>query len=246
MNKKAIISISVITIALLILPIPGITEQTLSPVNSYTISVPGRSFAGGLTFDGSTLWISAQSVCDPDRFLKYSLSGELLETIISTREGNPGGGMAFDGTDLYNLNYNTNMNTGLQSIDRFSLQGKFLDAIPAAGEYNTFGLTWNGNGFYQGYSPTVVSKSKIYQLDAARQEVKHATVSFYVRGLAWDGSYLWVNSGDSQKVYKLDTDFNIVQTYTTTVPLADITWANGSLWGVETNVNRLHQFVLPQ
>jgi hypothetical protein len=31
-----------------------------------------------------------------------------------------------------------------------------------------------------------------------------------------------------------------------TVPLADITWANGSLWGVEANANRLHQFILSQ
>ena len=243
MSTKNISIISIFTIALLGLTLPGIAEQSLSPANSYQISVPSQSFAGGLTFDGSALWISVQSICDPDRFLKYSLSGELLDTIISTREGNPGGGMAFDGTALYNLNYNTSMNTGLQAIDRFSLDGEFIDAIPAAGGYNTFGLTWNGNGFYQGHSPTVTSKSKIYQLDANRQEIKHTTVSFYVNGLAWDGSYLWVSLGDSRKVHKLDTKFNILQTYTTTVPLADITWANGSLWGVEKNANHLHQFV---
>jgi hypothetical protein len=138
------------------------------------------------------------------------------------------------------------MNTGLQSIDRFSLKGEFLDAAPAAGGYNTFGLTWNGKGLYQGHSPTVVSKSKIYQLDANRQEVKQTTVSFYVRGLAWDGSHLWVSSGKSREVYQLDPEFKIIQTYTTVVPLADITWADGSLWGVETNANRLHKFVLPQ
>jgi hypothetical protein len=245
MNKKRIIMTHLVVIILLALPTPSLADQTLSPARSYTVDVPSRSTAGGITFDGSVLWISVQSVCDPDRFVKYSLTGELLETIISPREGNPGGGMAFDGTSVYNLNYNTNMNTGLQAIDRFSLQGDFLDSAPAAGGYNTFGLTWNGNGFYQGHSPSVVDKSKIYQLDANRQEQKQTTVDFYVRGLAWDGSSLWVSSGKSGNVYQLNRRLKPVKTYTTTVPLADITWANGSLWGVEANANRLHQFVLP-
>ena len=223
----------------------GQMAGTLSPVKSYQISVPSRSFAGGLTFDGTSLWVSAQSVCDPARLQKYSLSGNPLETLLSSRGGNMGGGLAFDGTRLYNLNYNTNMNTGFHTIDRFSRSGDFMDETPAAGgPYNVFGLTWDGDGLYQGHSPTVKPRSMIYQLDANRREIKHATLPFYTRGLAWDGTHLWVSTGKSRKVYELDADLNILRVYNSTVALADITWANGKLWGIESNANRLHQFVI--
>lgn len=217
--------------------------EILTPRNSYPVKVPSRSFAGGLTFDGSSLWISAQSVCDPARLQKYSLQGELQETFLSPRGGNMGGGLAFDGTSLYNLNYNTNMGRGFHTIDRLSSQGEFLDEASAAGgPYNTFGLTWNGNGFYQGHSPTVKQSSTIYQLDVNRQVLSNKSLPFYTRGLAWDGNHLWVSTGKFRKVYELDADLKILRVYTTTVALADITWANGGLWGLESNANRLHQF----
>ena len=67
-------------------------------------------------------------------------------------------------------------------------------------------------------------------------------MSFYTRGLAWDGTYLWVSTGKFKTLHKLDANMQVVQIYETTLPLAGITFANGALWGIEANNNQLHRF----
>lgn len=221
-------------------PVSDEQRGVLRPVKSYDMRIPAT--IGGLAFDGSSLWMSAQSM-GSDFFLRYSLEGTLQRTIVSSRGGNPAGGLAYDGKHLYNLNYGTNMGTGRGTIDRFTLEGKFLDAKPALGGRNTFGLVWNGKGFFQAHSPTVSLNSKIYKLDASRKEVGHVNVPFYVSGLAWDGENLWASSSTKRMLYELDPkSFKVVRQRKTSVALHDITWAKGNLYGTEANRNKLHKF----
>jgi len=225
-------------------PTSAIPDGPLAPIETYKADVPKRSSACGVAFDGKHLWVAAQSVCDPDRFQKYSLDGKLLDTVIWDRGGNTGGGLTCDGKYLYNLNYNTNMGTGFNTIDKVTVFGELIDSTPAAGgPHNTFGLVWNGSGFFQGHSPTVRPKSTIYRLDANRNVIAGESKPFYTRGLAWDGQHLWASIGRDKKIYVLDRQLMIVKKIETTVPIGDIVWAGGTLWGIEHNGNRIHKLV---
>lgn len=223
-------------------PRTAIPNGPLAPVETYQADVPKKSSACGIAFDGTHLWVAAQSVCDPDRFQKYSLDGRLRDTVIWDRGGNTGGGLTHDGKYLYNLNYNTNMGTGFNTIDKVTVFGELIDSTPAAGgPHNTFGLAWNGSGFFQGHSPTVRPKSTIYRLDANRKVLASQNKPFYTAGLAWDGQNLWAATGRDKKIYVLDSQLMIVKMIETTVPLKDLVWAGGVLWGIEQNANRIHR-----
>ena len=216
--------------------------QTLEIDATYVIDSADGTFALGLTYDGSSLWISAQSGAQ-DRLKQYSVAGQLLQSLdISPRGGNPGGGLAFDGVYLYALNYGL---SGFNTIDRFTTDAVFIDAVTASGiGYNTFGIVWNGSGFYQGNSPSVISPSTIFLLDADRQQVSSSVVSFYVSGLAWDGSNVWACDSINNKLLKLDANLQVLLEFDTPVSLKDITWASGGLMGPRTKRKSTSQVYL--
>ncbi len=215
----------------------------LTPDRSYELEVPEGFGASVLAFDGESLWVGAQAFQGPGLFQKYSLDGELLADFKSRRRGHVVGGLTFDGESLHSLSYNTRLNGGRQGIDEFTLGGAVVKQHKAAGgPHNTFGLAWNGKGFYQGHSPTVRPRSVIYRLDARGRVVSARKMPFYTRGLAFDGKYLWVSTSQYRKLYVLDSRLDVVEVFDTEMPLAGITWANGALWGLEHNSSRLHRF----
>ncbi len=229
----------------------GAVDKRLEPAATFEID-GAKGHAGGLTFDGAALWVSAQS--GRDRLLRYSLEGKLLQEVHCERGGNVGGGMTYDGKHLYVLDYATKYSNVRRregdlfdrhgEIARLKTNGTFVDATPLPkDEFNTFGLVSTGEFFFHGHSPTVRDSSAICKLDSSLRIVEKKQVPFYTRGLAWNGRHLWVSS--RRRVYKLDQDLRIVGSYVPAVPLADITWAKGALWAVESNTNRLHRFALP-
>jgi hypothetical protein len=95
---------------------------------------------------------------------------------------------------------------------------------------------------YYGHSPTVRPSATIYKIGADFKVSKVTEVPFYVRGLASDGKSIWCST--MKEIHRLDKDFRILETYLPIVPLADISWADGALWGVEHNKNRIHRFTI--
>ena len=88
---------------------------------------------------------------------------------------------------------------------------------------------------------THVGFRTIYRLDANRNVLASEDKPFYTSGLAWDGRHLWASTGRDKKVYVLNSQLMIVKMLQSTVPLGDITWAGGALWGIEKNANRIHK-----
>lgn len=225
--------------------------EQIEPSLSFDIVEPGVS-AGGISSDGKSLWISAQSVQSPDVILKYSFKGKLLSRISLPNAGNIGGGLAHDGKHLYVLDYRNRIATangihftGGGVVSR--LQGNQLKNVadlPEA-QVNTFGLAWMNGKLYYGHSPTVQPRGTIHSLDSEFKRSDSADVALYVRGLASDGETLWCS--DMKRVYQLDSKYRVLRVLTPSIGLADLEWSDGSLWGVENNKNRVHRFsIVPE
>jgi hypothetical protein len=214
--------------------------KPIRPTFSFDIEEKGVN-AGGLAFDGKNLWVSAQSVSVPDLLLKYSLKGELVKRFAFPGAGNLSGGLTHDGKELYVLDYKTNL-TGGGAI--FRLEGEQLRKIVdlPREQNNTFGLTHMDGALFYAHSPTVRPGATIYKIGADFKVSKVAEVRFYVIGLASDGKSILCST--MKEIHRLDKDYQLLETYLPSVPLADITWANGALWGVEHNKNRVHRFTL--
>ena len=198
--------------------------------------------AGGVAFDGDHFWISAQSYVMEDRFLKCDRQGNILDVIYIPRGGNVNGGLTFDGQFLYNLSYNTNQETGYQTIDRFDLDGQYLESFPAAGGYNTFGLVWTGDYFYQGWHPTRNSGSELYRLDRQFNVLQSESLPIGINGLAWDGNLLWISTGEQKMLYTYQE--GIIDTIPVDFDIGDMTWVDGQLYGIVKNANRLEKLAI--
>ena len=106
---------------------PAQEVKQIKPDKSFVVGLKGLS-AGGLAFDGKSLWVSAQSVRVPDRLLRYNLEGKLLSSVPIPDAANSAGGLAYDGKAIYLLDYATRFAEG--KILRLDKQGKTLDAVP--------------------------------------------------------------------------------------------------------------------
>jgi hypothetical protein len=214
----------------------------LQSTMNFPVDVRAAS-AGGIAFDGKSLWVSVQSVRAPDRLMKYSMEGKRLSDVALT-SGNIGGGLAYDGNELHVLDYRTR-HSGNGAIHRVNAEGKIVKSheLPKD-QFNTFGLTYAQKSIYYGHSPTVRPMGTIYKISAMLQKSEVVKVDFYVRGLAFDGESFWVST--TKEIHRVDEKFNILATYIPDKQAADLAWADGALWAVEHNQNRVHRFDIPK
>jgi len=226
----------------------GQETKRIKPTLTFDIKEPGVS-VGGIASDGESLWISAQSVSNPDVILRYSFEGKLLKRIPLPGAGNIGGGLAHDGKCLYVLDYRNRIATrkGTLTTGRgavYRLHGEELKKIADIPEEqsNTFGLTHMNGILYYGHSPTVRPKSTINSINSEFKLSNSTKVALYVRGLASDGRSLWCSS--IKRVHRLDDQFHVLGAFTPSVPLADLACSDGSLWAIEHNKNRVHRFTI--
>ena len=226
---------------------PGDAEPaTLTPVESRTVQMPDGWLATALTEHEGHLWFGAQASRRPSVLQRYTADGQLLEQLRTETAGNVGG-LAFCGQSMCNLDYGTNQRSGKSRLERLSTNGKLRHATPVVGgAHNTFGLAWNGSGFFQGHSPTVKPHSTIHRLDADGREIARAEMPFYTRGLTWHQGELWVTSGPYAEIHVLDAKLQVVRSYRTSVSLVGLAFIDGQLFGLEQNANRVHRFQLPR
>lgn len=208
-----------------------------------SLPLPNGMSAGGIAFDGTYFWVTAQSYIDHDRFYRIDQSGNRKDWMITKRQGNPNGGLTFDGKYLYNLNYKTN-NGGLNSIDRFSTDGDFIDSRDAAGSgYNTNGLTWAGGTFFQGIYEGY--NSILYELDEELSVISETMLPFRIDGLTWDGEKIWISTGERYRMYTYQNG-DIQDSYDVGISLKDIQWVDGDIYGVEKNSSRIHRIKMDE
>lgn len=112
--------------------------KVLKSVMQFDVEVGGTS-AGGLTSDGKTLWISAQSMRD-DILLQYTTEGKFLKRVALGRAGNISGGLAYDGQRVLVLDYRTKYSGG-GAIFRLGEKENLVRVVDFPTDlHNTFGL----------------------------------------------------------------------------------------------------------
>lgn len=215
-------------------------QKAIAPDRTIEVDLPAKGIGiGGLTFDGKTLWISAQSVQMPDRLLQYSTDGKLLKSISLGRAGNVGGGLAHHQGRVHVLDYATKY-SGEGAIFRLGPKDE-LDRFVEfpEGQFNTFGLASHGTALYYAHCPTVRPRAMLYRVEAEGAIAEAATLNLYVRGLASDGKSLWVASG--KQLHRLDDQFRVIESLTTNFEVGEIAYGEGHLWAIERNTRRVHR-----
>jgi hypothetical protein len=208
--------------------------------------------AGGLVFDGKDLWISAQSL-GKDLLLSYDTAGKPNRRLAFEHAGNIGGGLAYDGKDYFILDYRNRIAlaggafrfTGNGAIFRLDPHGDLEKVLDLPEEQtNTFGLVHHKGHLYYGHSPTVRPSATIYKVTGKAVIDAGTSVDYYVRSLSSDGTSLWASS--IKKVYRLNDDFTIAETFEPSVETAGIAVEGTHLWALEHNKNVLHRFKIKE
>lgn len=150
-------------------------------------------------FDG-TVWTSHGSSASlhKDKIVQSDMNGNVLKVIRTPGGGTWGGGLTFDGQDLWCADYWDG------KIYRINTTGRIEHTIKAPeGLSGIVRAKWNL------WAASSISK-KIYQINPANGAILKTlnapgwqNSTFVISyGLAWDGVYLWVSTNDS--FYKID------------------------------------------
>ena len=236
---------------LAVLPFVSVALHGQEPVawkatSEFEVNTKGS--AGGLAWDGKSLWVSAQSVFHADKLLKYSREGRLERTVEIHNGGNLGGGLTYLNGSLYVLDYsnriatNNGINfTGGGAIHVLNANDTLKPVIKLpADQHNTFGFAHTKNGLIYGHSPIVAPRGTIFVTDIQGMVKSKSEVAFYICGMTHDGNNLWISS--TKSVLRLNDKWEVAATFIPPKPLADLTWDGTSIWGVVRNENKVQQF----
>lgn len=187
---------------LAVLPFVSVALHGQEPVawkatSEFEVNTSGA--AGGLAWDGKSLWVSAQSAIHSDKLLSYSRDGRLERTVEIHKGGNFGGGLTYLNGSLFVLDYsnriatNDGVNfTGGGSIHVLNTNDTLKSVIKLpADQHNTFGLAHTKNGLIYGHSPIVAPRGTIFVTDMQGKVTSKTEVKFYIRGMTHDGKHLW-------------------------------------------------------
>jgi HYDIN/CFA65/VesB-like, Ig-like domain/Secretion system C-terminal sorting domain/PQQ-like domain len=193
-------------------------DENGNQVGTININYPGMHESQGLAFDGINFWYVERKTARCDLF-KVSPSGDVLDSITSAQLFGSGnwymGGAAWDGTGLWISIYYPDV-ASLYKVDVNSKQ--VVDTIQTYGIQPT-GITVKGDTLFYVMDGFQNDDERIY---AVNLTTKDTLFSFHVpalsgsnenpRGLAWDGSYLWlladVVSGNGKELFKYDLNGN--------------------------------------
>lgn len=133
----------------------------ISPDFSFEIEEPEGS-ARGLTTDGQSLWVNAQSIHRNNVLIQYSFSGERLRR-MSFGGGTIGSGIAYDRKSFYVMS-DRNIRGGNKI---FRLDGNQLSQVYVAPRNHdtAFGLTFHKGKFFYGHTDNVSEKSTLHWTD---------------------------------------------------------------------------------
>ncbi len=200
--------------------------DTLGNVIS-SFNSPGDN-PGDLAFDGVNLWNVDEGMEAFDKIYQLNTSG----TIISSFDcpGSDGGGLTFDGSNLFHCDRVTG------KIYKLNPSGDNYYALPDF-EFDFF----TSDGTYL-WADDMWSE-KIKKFDVSGNVVESFDCPFsQIKGLSYDGTFLWIAccSGFAfDKIYKLNTDGNIIATYESSQALPEpfaLTTGGGYLWYIGKNM----------
>jgi len=191
---------------------------------------PGGSVTG-ITWDGSCLWLS-----DIDgTIFKVDSSGKTLEALSVDAVS-----LAFDGSSFWRF---TKISFGppWDLICRFQIKDaktKMLSSFEATegsgggGELRN-DLEWDGTSLWLSNA----NQYNVFRIDTSGSKLSKFAFPKKVRGVAWDGSYLWLAFFEDYfsptTISVVDTQGNILNSFPSSVfEINGLAWGNKHLWAV--------------
>lgn len=201
-------------------------------------------------------------------------SSDTLSTVaVYDSPGTQPNGLAFDGTYLWNADYDDN-------IYKLDTEGNILNSIVAPGS-TSYGLTSDGSHLWNtDYNEGIIYKlntsgnildyfnspgskpldlafdgthlfnsdsetGKVYKLDTSGNVLD--SFDFDCSGLTFDGQFLWAtDSGNGGKIYKLDTSGNIKNTYDSPGSWPrGLTFDGTYLWNTDNSNDKIYKLEPP-
>ena len=131
----------------------------------------------------------------------------------------------------------TEINVTESEIKPFSIEGGELEII-AQYSYpgsNVSGITWDGDNILTSdLGSGVPGTYQIHRHDQNMNITRSYDIKFRPTAITWDGSNVWGCDEHGSKLYKLDSNMNIIPpSYSipnSTTSLEDITWMGGNIW----------------
>ncbi len=178
-----------------------------------TVNLPSETFFNygyGLTYDGSSYWISSESSTTGSGVLKsVDAYGNYLTTININYPGmHTSQGLAFDGTNFWYVE----RKTAKCDLFKVSQSGNVLDSIPIqsiGGTWYLGGAAWDGTGLWISvyYPNNLVA---LYKVDVAVKQIIDTIQVFGVQptGITVKGDTLFYVmdgfEGDPENIYAVD------------------------------------------
>jgi DNA-binding beta-propeller fold protein YncE len=208
-----------------------------------SVNPPGPANPEGIVFDGHSVWVAD----DGPHSNTVTKIDAASQTVVGTYPvGQAPDAMGFDGKNIWVGNSESNnvwlLNPGTgQYVNGFSTNNPF-PTYPADMVYDGANM-WVANGI----APNVGngSVSKMRAADGAILGVY--TVGNEVRGLAYDGTSIWVCNAASNTVMRLrDTNVVLMGTFATGREPRGVAFDGGKIWISNSNQNTLTIIVPPE
>ena len=151
---------------------------------------PGIDQVGGVTYDGTNLWLAAGATLTA----LDTQSGETVRALDVAAQA----GTAFDGEHLWQI-----ADARIQKVDPKT--GRVLSTIPAPGGGGDSGLAWGEGTLWVGQ----YRDQKIHQIDPATGKILRTIESKrFVTGVTWADGELWHGTwqDDESDIRRIDAE----------------------------------------
>ncbi|MBI5217327.1 MAG: T9SS type A sorting domain-containing protein [Bacteroidia bacterium] len=195
-----------------------------------------ETWPAGLAWDGQNLWLTSHDI---PLIKKLSPSGIELGSIPSpTISGSSGGGLDFDGVDLWavieqdNMLYRINPNTG-------TVKRQFTLPSQGTGDPNGWGIAYDGkNMWYSQYLPPILFKMDTATgLPIETFNLPATIISIH----AINGKLYGINTimPGAQKLYRFNmTNGTLIDSAEWCIPYPlGLTWDGANLWNVSSMIS---------